>query len=614
MKSKIGKWLCGLLSCVSVFSLVACGGGSSGDNSLIDNGNESIVNPDAGNEDVEVRGPLSGLTEEDYKGLKRNTVNPRPTNSNYSTINVQIYPGGNGEQWLYNAATRFQKKYAEQSFEDGKKGVYINISGKEIDMTTVSTSAVHVFFDERFSNVYSLAQSEKILPLDDVMKATDYEGEASIESRIYSEELDGMKGPDGSYYALPNDELYPGLSYDKDVFESKNWYLAKDAENGVLVDNKYGSAYFVKNSSAEKSCGPDAVYGTYDDGLPASLEEMLVLCGKIKSDGGVVLSMAGQWQQYANYLLQGLWASLGGIEELRALYTFTGNVEVVTGFTDEPLFEGISYIKKPITQVVEITEANAWMAYKSAARYYAAAFLEIANNETWFSPESKGATGDTDIIDLFVNDAVSGNKPRAFLIEGSYWYNKLNDDKPDAMELYQGLSGKRYPNVAFMSLPMELRTEDVNVGTKKTQALFDNGLSCVYVNARYKNDTQILEACKTFLKFLYSDRELRAYTEAAGTLRPMQYRLTDEEWAGLSPYYQSVYSISRNAKVLYLSSDKESFNRNRWTFRIHFSSAIFGMDGYSNYFEAYYKKNRNAQYVFENSGYSAEVWANYMSK
>ncbi len=594
---KLKKVLCTIMACFSAFSLMACGGGNSGDGT---NGN-------GGNGGVD--GELVNLTESDYYNWRHNTVNPRPSNSNYSTINVQIYPGGNGEQWLYNAATRFQKRYANYSFEEGKKGVYINIAGQEIDMTTVNTSAVHVFFAERFSNVYSLAEQEYILPLDDVIKATDYENEATIESRIFDAAKAGLKGPDGKYYALPNDELYPGLSYDKDIFGRQRWYLAKDATSGTKIDTKYGSAYFVKDANAEKSCGPDAVYGTYDDGLPSSLEELLIVCGKIKSDGGIVLSMSGQWSQYTNYLIQGLWASLAGIEELRALYTFEGDVEVVTGYTSQNLFTGINYIQKPTTETVAITQDNAYLAYKSVARYYATSFIEIAYKEGWFSAEAVGSTGDTDILDVFITDAPSGNSPRAFLIEGSYWYNKLNDDLPSSMELYQDLTGEEYPNVAFMSLPGELKTADVTIGQKRAQALFDNGLSCVYVNAKYK-DTEILDACKTFLKFLYSDRELRAYTECAGTLRPMEYELTSSEYEKMSTYYKSLYDLSRDSEVLYLSSENEAFNKNRFTLRIHFSCNFFGVSGYSNCFEAFRKTSgTTAKTVFEGSAYTADYWA-----
>ena len=86
-----------------------------------------------------------------------------------------------------------------------------------------------------------MAQSGSIIKLDDLVTEKGSDGK-SIEDRIYASNRESLKGADGGYYALPHYEWFPGLSYDKDNFDKNNWYIAKDAENGKLIENEYGSA------------------------------------------------------------------------------------------------------------------------------------------------------------------------------------------------------------------------------------------------------------------------------------------------------------------------------------------------------------------------------------
>ena len=43
-----------------------------------------------------------------------------------TTIKVGTYDGGLGMDWLSDAAKRFEEKYANKSFEEGKTGVAVN--------------------------------------------------------------------------------------------------------------------------------------------------------------------------------------------------------------------------------------------------------------------------------------------------------------------------------------------------------------------------------------------------------------------------------------------------------------------------------------------------------
>ncbi len=537
--------------------------------------------------------------------------NPRPDHSNYTTIQVDCYLGGVGVQWLYDAATRFQEAYADYEFEPGKKGIYVDIYTAEPQSEMLDSVNYNIIFDERHSDVYQLAANNKILDITDVLTSTAL-GE-SIESRIDAATLEGLKGPDGKYYALPNYEIYPGLTYDRDAFREKNWYIAKDAENGVACKStRFGTLYFVKNDSSVKSAGPDCVYGTDDDGLPASVEELIILCDNISRDG-IPFTLSGQWTQYANYLVQGIWTSLAGYDEIQALYNYDGThkVEVVTGISNDNLFTGIDYVKKPITETVTITEDNGYLAYSSAARYYAAAFVKIAQQEGWFSSESTDSTSHLEAMGEFIMSSVDGTR-RAFLIEGSYWYNESSEES-DELEMYTKLTDNEYIDLAWMSLPMSLKTEDVVVGTKKTQTLMDNGITRVYINAKFKDNTNIIDACKKFLEFSYSDAENKEFTKVTGVLRPMDYELSAAEVAELPLFQRSVYNLVKESNVLYNSSASSIFKKNESALQVSFSRPIFRPNGEKSYFDAF-RLGRTLEEVFNITKVTEDAWKAYKAK
>lgn len=550
---------------------------------------------------------------------KRNdNESSRPENLDKLTvIKVQNFPGGIGSKWLNNAAKRFEAQYKEHSFEEGKKGVYIDVYPSAPDSSTLNTSAYHIVFDERYSNVYSLAETNMILDLNDLMTDKSSDGK-SIEERINPANLESLKGPDGKYYALPHYEWFPGLTYDKDSFDKNKWYIAKDSSNGKELTNQYGTVYLVKDLSADKSCGPDGVYGTEDDGLPSSLQEMLVLCGQIKKVTGIgPFTMSGAYLYYSNYLAEGLWAALAGSEELRAVYDLQGDVDVVTGFTDEDLFKGVSGIKKPVVTKTTINDSNGRLAFQSAARYYALAFIEALYKEGFFSDEVKGSESHTAAQKSFINGGIDSSMPdRAFLIEGSYWYNESVD--ADNFSEYYAMTGKETREVRYMSLPTKLEgSATVSSSGVRKQSLIDNGIAYAYINARYKNNTELIEACKEFLKFLYTDSELKEFTALTGVTRPLDYSLSKDQYNGLSSYQQKVYEMSRSSDILYFGSKNQVFKANQSALKIHFSAPIMqpkiNNTDYKSCFEAL-AGNNTARQIFETTNFSEADWNAILGK
>ena len=239
-------------------------------------------------------------------GCRKGNVDGIEIDPNRTQLYVYNYDGGVGSAWLDKVIARFESKYAGESFENGKTGVQVipkkTKSGFE---SLLQTSNNAVFFAQQ---VYynELAAQNKILPITDVVR-DDSEG-PSIESRLTESQRTAFTALDGNYYVLPHYVLYSGLTYDKDVFEEYKLYFNKAGNGFTNFQLAYNEDYEKSNLSA----GPDGVGGTYDDGLPSSLEEFYRLCEQMVKVGVIPLIYCGQYPAYSTHLLNALWVAYTG--------------------------------------------------------------------------------------------------------------------------------------------------------------------------------------------------------------------------------------------------------------------------------------------------------------
>ena len=127
---------------------------------------------------------------------------------------------------------------------------------------------------------------------------------------------------------------------------------------------------------------------------------------------------------YSSHLNCGIWAALAGKEQMRSNFTFTGEIDAVVGYSDKNLFEGINYIKEPITEKVTLTEATGYKSYDMVSRYYSHAFFEIVMKEGWLSDDiSTPTVSHTGSQRNFIFSGIDDMPKVGMLIEGSYWYN-----------------------------------------------------------------------------------------------------------------------------------------------------------------------------------------------
>lgn len=474
-----------------------------------------------------------------------------------TTISVWTLDLGPGAEWLHQAAERFAEKNQGTHFADGKTGVYVEVDtvSSPTILNNLPSSGINMFFPQG-SNVKLLSQAGELLDITDIVTDPTREG-GTLESKLFSDVREGMKGADGNYYGLPGYEFYGFPTYNRKIFDREFAYFAADDATDKIEytpeNGKFGTAYLVETLDTKRSLGPDGKTGvidnvdySLDDGLPSTVTEFLILMDYLKEQCQVApLIISGQYNYYVDYLLFALQATLAGVEQMKNYYNGTGEIEIVTGYTSDNLFAGIDYIKKPTTQKV-VLNSDGSEAYKSsylATKYYAMAVLEVLQREGYFSADSDTPTRThLDAVRNLIMEGKTQHEESAILIEASYIYRLAK--VTGVFDEYEILTTKDAENLDIR--PMPFPTKFTANDTQKEITLLGTVDSSGFINANIKDNPELLKACKAFMAFLYSEEELVNFVLTTGSPRGIAFDSKNEKYDSLPSYYKCLLEMRDN--------------------------------------------------------------------
>ena len=555
-----------------------------------------------------------------------NDNNGGSNNKNKTVITIEVKSGGTGVQWAEDAGARFSALKGDYSYEDGKSGVVVEV--KTTDNPTIKnaeTSGATIVDVMGEVSIETAAREGRVVDISDVLTtANDKRTGLDISplDKIPTDQRDRYMY-NGKYYAGPSCEYYPVISYDKNLFDKYHTYFVRpefaNNEDAYVFTSDVLKAkfYFLPAEGAinnsMKSCGPDGVYNTSDDGLPSSLNELIALCELLKKEKSVSpFNFPGGYKYYSNFLLSALYTTLQGYDGARNNYEFDGKSTIVTGYTTEKLF-GLDEVFVPTTQTVDVTEATGYLTTMEVEKYYAEAFMALCTERGWWGP-SVGSDTQKAAISKFVLNGVGGNSEIAMHIDGSYWYNEGKEAKyfEQWKKLPQTqLMGFEERDVRIMPLPVNL-TESVVEGQGKEQALLDMNYGMFVINSAIASNTGLVKAAKDFLAFLYTDAELSAYTASTSILRSMNYSLTANDENVISVYGKELLNAvsSGRSKVVYFVADNPTFKANNASLQQSWTNAVFSVGGTPSLYQALAPLGTHTvQSAFEAQQISAEAWS-----
>ena len=552
--------------------------------------------------------------------------------ANTTVIEAFIWDGGYGTEWFYESAKRFEESVATKEYIAGKPGVKIEISkSKSSDASTMNSSGIDVYVNNDTSSAKALANKGWLANLTEIVTVKDEDRNGtlvSIEDKIDPEFRSLLKGNDGNYYALPFANTLSGLTYDRELFDAMNLYIADPVSKGVnTVDDvvehtAFGTTVnFVFDKNVKKSCGSDGTYGTYDDGLPTSITELLVLCDYIKVlDASVApFHFTGANPGYSRILADAIAGGLSRVESAKVSRYFTGKTTYVTGYSSESIFPEINYIKKPTTETVDIDETNGYLTTRTKNAYYGYAFMEIAYREGWFSDDANNSNAShLDAQSHFLCSGLEGIQKSAMFIEGSYWFTEAKENgKLDTYKLLSGGKSAYDRDLRWMPLPVTIDTV-INEGEGVSRyTTVSARKDFVYMNANALKKEGTAEACLDFIKFMHSDSELVNFTASTGLMKSaMDYDFTAEDVAKLSSFQQSVLEMRKDLEVVVLGTGHEIFENNFETFTQRTFFPSLENRRYNSALQALKAKNKDGEYfgtkdIFEAIAYSESDWAKF---
>lgn len=517
-------------------------------------------------------------------------------------LSVLCYDGGIGADWAKNAAKRFEEKYANVSFEEGKMGVVIDITSDKLDgKNGVTTTPYAIWFTESV-NFNELIATDQIVDITDIVTGSLSEisggtDTASIESKLAPEYKSSLTAVNGKYYCLPHYEVYTGLVYDVDLFDEYGYYFSQSGSFTAVAE--------------EKTVGPDGVKGTKDDGLPSSYEELYILMDQMVADGVVPFTWVGSAENYVNDLFAGLQVAYAGKDEFMLNVTFDSSA-TNTQATIVTAVEGGTAVEEKVT----ITDANGYLMTQQAGKYYGMELLEkILSNDSYHTKLDK-STSHLDTQEKYIlSNLKAGEKPIAMMIEGSYWYNEATEALKRSVNTYKEQAENR--RFGWMPLPVQY-AGTVTEGNGKTPTVLETLNSVAFINARFKDDPAIMDLAKKFLQFCYTDESLVEFSVTTGLPKCVNYTIPEDKLALVDNYFQrDILDIKMNSDVVYPYSDNPIYVNDQNAFMFNQGSPLWGATyngrTSTNYYTAY-KAGISAQDYFFASAMDQETWNSRYAK
>lgn len=480
-----------------------------------------------------------------------------------SQLSIVSWNGDFHLTWLEEIAERFEEEYKDYSFEAGKKGVqvWVNPDGVVYDSfaTSISTIEEEIAVGEQM-NYYLFVSKGTSMDITEALTTplTEYGESKSIVDKMSDDMWDFYGVGDSEdkterkYYGLPWYETYPGFFYDKQLFEEEKLYFAAEGE---------GRDGWIVNAKTKKGTGPDGVYGTDDDGLPATYDDFFKLLDKMYSLDMEPVAWGGNAQIYLNATLSALAADYEGYDSMMTNYTLSGETQVVSKINADGTVE---------LEDLTVTKENGYKLYQQAGFYHGLNFLERLlttkddnGRPKYYDPLHSTSSTYTHraVQNTFLRGGyVSDVKTRiGILLDSSWWYSGAEETFKNMSSIPGGASLER--SIGMMPMPK------VDADHLGEATYFDNWMTNVVVRKGIEESK--VPMVNQFIRFMHTDVSLSKFTQLTSAVRPFVYELTQEDEANTSVFGKQMLSIHNNSKVVHPWSKNDLVINNLGAFMLN---------------------------------------------
>lgn len=471
-----------------------------------------------------------------------------------NTIYVKMYNGGFGTEWIAKAGQEYTAK-------TGTKIAVKTYKTEGMTPQNLKSDNNELFFLQD-AKYYNYVESGVLADISTAITgANPYESDKTIYSKMNADQQDFL-AVDGKYYGLTHYVGNWGLVYDVDLFNKENYYFREGKDQNTdykrfdTMDEQAAQreigAMFVNSTNPKKANGPDGVYGTADDGLPATYADFWILCKRIRNTENIPLVWSGtQRGTYLTSFMMSLIADNLGKQDLLKTFNFNIGDKVenlanfdadgnIINFNGEATFNG----------------SNGYEIYRQEAYYQGLEFIRELMQGYQIYGNGYGTDDGfqyTSAQDVFIRSIKETNKI-AMLIEGQWWENEANKVFI-SMENDGEMYSRKNRNFGWMPLP---KASVEQVGEGKTMLSNQDAICVVRKGISDDKLAKIID----FIQFLNTDEQLVKFTQETSAMRGLNYKLEEAEMASLTPFGRSVVTSLQTSSIVYPEARDGEYRKN----------------------------------------------------
>ena len=483
-----------------------------------------------------------------------------------NSITVAIQDSGNGTEFLYDL---------KDAYEDLHPGTTVNVV---IDNTNLNQGDHPISNGGDFFG-YDLIYCEngfhdyqtfgnKLLDITDIYSRKVYDddynyvgegGTVSLDDRMTDDirkvfNIGTESAP--QYKSLPWYGSLYGAWYDADLFEQEELYSLPGYKGLDCIEG-----------TADDNFGPDGVEGGYDDGLPATWEDMKVLLQTMVSpDYNIVpFTWSGAYGYMRTNWLDSIVATYEGLDDMYLNYTFDG--------TD--------------SDFGEITFENAYLLQKQTGKYVGLKVVEYIIQNGMYSKTSFDTSQDHHGAQEDFLNSVTTSKRSAFLLDGNYWTYEARDYFALMAKNVSAKYSRKNRDFKFFPFPKFIGTEGIEDQTNtKTIARVSLG-ACIVPMATTKQP----EIVKDFLLFTQSTENQLAFVKVNDLMPSIKTKFSEEQYNQLSTIAKNTLDVinDESTAVFRPSSSFMPYSQK-------VVSARYAMTTYLNQFDWYTMRGTKYEY------------------
>ena len=449
-----------------------------------------------------------------------------------SVLNIHVYNGGLGRDWLDAVAADFMDTFKDVSFEEGKTGVYIEVTAdKQLESATLMATGAdrNDIFYTADHDLYDYINLDVPMDITDIVTEPVYDADGNLTLNATG---DGWATQTTSLYdrmlpyfqdAYNVAEKYPDAAHDGRLFYGVPF---EDSISGFVLDYDLYAELVTRyrlEMTGYKSSGDEVA-------MPGTWDEFFALLDQIRtSNNQEYSSFIYAMDYYTSPIQTAILADVEGDAFMEMLNRYEGSYDF-----------GAGEVTLGSTNMYEILKAD---GYRKAVEVGVKLFSSTQSGVNHYDQQIMQGVSFGGAQQSFVMSkaSTSGKQRILSILEGDWWENEARASF-NSMGNLNPADGYGQRNFRMMPIP-HFTAEEVAAGKSYKFGGFSSGYPAVVNRLTVEGDPVKEKLVRLWLQFQHSRESLKTFTTHSGSSLAYDYDLTEAELAELTPFARSIVEV-----------------------------------------------------------------------